>query len=227
VSAPCEKAVAGFASSRRLFFDPGLGVSLKRRDEALRTPASRTLIDVVDEVRLLRFSAGKAHLRAAFHAHRLLVETLGFVLWHTPRPRHWVLGQGSHHRFLPASNQNLLFTDRTPILRSSQLHRPSVSKREQRDVAGCGWFVSERRGPSPSADRPRATSPRQGRSVGCRCKRLAVVHCVATPPSTAAAACPLGLFFWLKLWWKVNCLNQNWKKAPDFSEAFQGARAGR
>jgi hypothetical protein len=47
------------------------------------------------EARLLRFGAGKAHLGATFHALRLLVETLGFVLWHTPEPRHWVLGHGS------------------------------------------------------------------------------------------------------------------------------------
>jgi hypothetical protein len=74
----------------------------------------------MDEARLLRFGAGKAHLGAAFHAQRLLVETLGFVFWHMPKPRHWVLAQGSHHRFLPASNQNLLFTGRTP----EQLHQP-------------------------------------------------------------------------------------------------------
>jgi hypothetical protein len=67
----------------------------------------------MNEARLLRFGTGKSHPAAAFYAQRLLVETLGFVLWHTPKPRHWVLGQGSHHRLLPASNQNLLFTGRT------------------------------------------------------------------------------------------------------------------
>jgi hypothetical protein len=68
------------------------GAVLKRCDEALCTSASRTLIDVMNEARLLRFGAGKAHLGAAFHATRLLVEALGFVLWHTPKPRH--LGAG-------------------------------------------------------------------------------------------------------------------------------------
>ena len=80
--------------------------ALKRRDETLRTPAPRALVDVMDEARLLRFGAGKAHLGAAFYAQRLVVETLSFVIWHTPNPRRyrsWA-NQNSHHRFLPVSN---------------------------------------------------------------------------------------------------------------------------
>jgi hypothetical protein len=69
------------------------GVALERRDEALRTSASRALIDVLDEARFFPFGAGKAHLGIALHAQRLLVQTLGFVLWHTPKPRHEALGQ--------------------------------------------------------------------------------------------------------------------------------------
>ena len=80
--------------------------ALKRRDKALRTPASRALIDVMDEARLVRFGAGKAHLGAAFYAQRLVVETLSFVIWQTPNPRRyrsWA-NQNSHHHFFPASN---------------------------------------------------------------------------------------------------------------------------
>jgi hypothetical protein len=51
----------------------GVGL-LDRSDKALRTAAARAFIDVMDEARLLRFGAGKAHLRVAFHAQRLLVE---------------------------------------------------------------------------------------------------------------------------------------------------------
>jgi hypothetical protein len=36
------------------------------------------------EARLVRFDAGKAHLRAAFHALRIFVETFGLFLWHWP-----------------------------------------------------------------------------------------------------------------------------------------------
>ena len=37
------------------------------------------------KARLFRFGARKAHLGTTFHALRLSVETLGFVLWHTPK----------------------------------------------------------------------------------------------------------------------------------------------
>jgi hypothetical protein len=63
----------------------------------------------MDEARLVRFGAGKAHLGAAFYAQRLVVETLSFVIWHTPNPRRyrsWA-NQNSHHRFFSGKQLEL------------------------------------------------------------------------------------------------------------------------
>ena len=59
---------------------------LNGSDKALRTPALGAFIDVMHEARFVRFrfGAGKAHLRAAFHALQVFVETLGLALWHCP-----------------------------------------------------------------------------------------------------------------------------------------------
>jgi hypothetical protein len=47
------------------------------------------------EARLVRFgfSAGKAHLGAALHAFKVLVETFGSVLWHR-QPHEWLMAPG-------------------------------------------------------------------------------------------------------------------------------------
>ena len=45
------------------------------------------------KARLVRFGAGKAHLGAASHALRVLVETRGLALWHC-RPHEWVMAPG-------------------------------------------------------------------------------------------------------------------------------------
>ena len=66
------------------------GATSDRRNKTLRTSTSRAFIHVMDEARLIRLGTGKAHHGAALYAPRFLVETLGFVLWHMPKPPHWV-----------------------------------------------------------------------------------------------------------------------------------------
>jgi hypothetical protein len=69
--------------------------ALDRSDKALRTPAFGALVDVMHEARLFRFGfdAGKAHVGAALHAFKGLVETFVSVLWHR-QPHEWLMGPG-------------------------------------------------------------------------------------------------------------------------------------
>jgi len=58
------------------------------------------------------FDAGKAHLGAAFHALRVIVETCGLALWHC-EPQEWLMAPGRlmfHDRKVAATNRNLAFT---------------------------------------------------------------------------------------------------------------------
>jgi hypothetical protein len=74
------------AGSRASGWRPQAELVISSGNETLRAPAFGTLIDVMHEARLVRFGfdAGKAHLGAAFHALRVLVETRGLALWHCP-----------------------------------------------------------------------------------------------------------------------------------------------
>ena len=95
-------------------------LDLNRSDKALRTPASSALIDVMHEARLVRlgFGAGKAHLRAAFYAHRVNVETPCIAPWHARTPLIGVRWQPASYgsTIVAASNLNLLCTGWTPFI---------------------------------------------------------------------------------------------------------------
>ena len=144
----------------------------------------------MNEARLLRFGAGKAHLGAAFHATRLLVEALGFVLWHTPKPRH--LGAGPR---VPPS----ISSGKQPELALHRSDTPFASSFYKHPVRPLPDPPCRRRGTILSASSGIPLSWPSGRWV-----RLAIPNSLAVPrhdgsPARAVRISHAGRFFRARL----------------------------